>query len=287
MTIYIYDHDKHDKPWRGVFKKKKFKKWAIRILYTVKPSPYYNSEDVVFLHADSTGQKYWCDAVVKSEFPGHIVLVRSGGGKTYVENDKLQTGRIHTSELSPCQFEMIADQFFESVNNGSPKWDLLNPDALLNVLCSLSILCQGYLAVFAGPDGTVEVSDPDGKIADAHIAMGLSEALASLKSRKCSNHWLIADSDEGEQKRVKLRAIVTQKKFWSIISEASLDNHNACEKIIGEAKNEWDRGPKNELEFTPIENLIRKIFTPPLNDSSLVAEAYLLLAKRLEGGIEI
>jgi hypothetical protein len=157
------------------------------------------------------------------------------------------------------------------------------------ILSALAILCQGSLAVQCGPDDEgevkLEVTDPTGKIAKAITTMQWKDALASECCRKLLDQRLTDCTKR--QGRDELRKNVSKPSFWDVFDEKDSN------KLIAAAEKEWN-GLRGKGDIQKVKTLLAAVSFPTVgldfqansslsNFGTLVAEAYLELAKRLKG----
>ncbi len=151
----------------------------------------------------------------------------------------------------------------------------------ISYLPALAILCQGYLTVQVAPDGTLEVDDPDRKIAEAVKEMKWDKVLSSDEIRRSLDPRLTADDPK---ERVSLREIVADPSFWNVFAESHTEEPATSVKLLSTAVNEWNAisGPG---DFEPVRRLAVKLESSqdPVLPATLVAAAYLELVKKLGG----
>lgn len=145
-----------------------------------------------------------------------------------------------------------------------------------NHLAALSILCQGYLAVQAGPKGEVEVEDPADDIEKALLVMRWHEVRESEEITKYLDSRLSAPDVDG---RASLRREVTMVKYWNVFSANEGGAEALQEGLLVRAEKEWGKGADSDPAFEPVAALI-KLLGRDVNQGDLVAKAYLALAKR-------
>lgn len=172
--------------------------------------------------------------------------------------------------------EALADgKTGRGIANGQVPADLqryFGEPAVFDVLPALSILCQGYLAAYAAPDGTAEpkFTDEGGHFASALREMGWSEALAELQDKS------------------PLRATVETAEFWNVFDPNQTNVASLRKTIVDAGHTEWQRagdcGADAEAQFEPVRTLIEKIGAP-IGSPSVVAKAYLQLVKRFGGAV--
>lgn len=144
------------------------------------------------------------------------------------------------------------------------------------ILPALLILCQGYLVVQAGPDGNVEVSDSTtGIIATSLQQMGWIDALNTTAVTQSLIPALIS-KDPSE--RDTLRREVASPTFWNVFEINHNDGGESLAAFLSDAHQEWGRNPG----FKPVADLIGR-FGGEVNPPTVVAEAYLSLARKLGG----
>jgi hypothetical protein len=156
------------------------------------------------------------------------------------------------------------------------------PQTPCAVLSALSILCQGHLAVQAGQSGLVEIPDPSGEIAQALKIMGWGEVLRSEEAKQCLDPRLTSSECAG---RNQLREEVSQPAFWNVFSKDQAHPSPYSARILEAALQEWKQAASCEGDLTPVRELIRRIQdVGAIEPASLVAKAYIELAKKLRSG---
>jgi hypothetical protein len=159
-----------------------------------------------------------------------------------------------------------------------PQWDLIHSIPPAQFLFALAILCQGYLAVQAGPDGSLEVDDSeDSVIASALNEMGLSKVLSEDRSRLDPR---LSATDPASRDPLRIQA--ASPSFWDVFVEKKLGEAVPPVDLLNIVRNEWNMLHRSG-DFEPIEALIKKLEAGKelISPATLVAKAYLELTKKL------
>ncbi len=188
-------------------------------------------------------------------------------------------------------FDALQDSDLPARMMDSPdKW----PDAIRthfccppvpSVLSALVILCQGYLVVQVRPDVIPEVDDPEGKIAAAIEDMEWHKVLSSDEVRRSLDPRLTVGTAAARAERDGLREMVAKPSFWDVFTESENEKEPEAIGLKEDAQKQWDAIPGLVIFNTSstaelVEYVERR---EKIDDATLVAKAYLELAKKLGG----
>lgn len=219
------------------------------------------------------------DAHGKWQGDPRVAYVLNARNQQQVLQGNEETARdVLTAFLSMTGREAAA-VFSEDLHGCPPVLRPLFERSPLNseIFPALSVLCQGYLAVHAGPNGKPEVEDEDKSIEKALLAMGWAKVFESDETTRGLDARLKALDVSG---RIAMRREVALPSFWNVFDVSGNEVAKLRAAVLASARKEWGAAA-NESELKPVTDLIG-LLGESIADPALVARAYLALAKKME-----
>jgi hypothetical protein len=179
------------------------------------------------------------------------------GQDNRAENGEYKIWRGISSDnfLTENEAAQIIDFFLKDALGDIPEC-FLERTPTLSSISALSILCQGYLVTNSDSDNDI--------VKDALKAMGWNTFKTS------SNYAKIIHTD------LSTKQSETQKTSWWL---KPFDN-DSVDTIISKAKKEWD-AQKSNVDFAPVEKLLKELEKETITDPVIVTNAYLKISDRL------
>jgi hypothetical protein len=141
MRIYLRDHQ--DSGWKSVLEAcfslkdedygadDNWAKFSANPDLDFESSSFKKADALIFVHCEADQKPNWVALISNSELSGHVVFVRSGGWEV---RDGLTHAHLHACYWAPKEFKEQNKPevrlFIESVREGFPKWEFLQPTSV-------------------------------------------------------------------------------------------------------------------------------------------------------------